>query len=78
MVHPKIFTIAYFEATLYFSRTEFILAHNNITISYYRHVNSLRLKLSVALKWASNTYRGTIYFAVGGTCTDTLNVFLVM
>ena len=28
-------------------------AHNNITKSYFVHVNSLRLKLSVASKWAS-------------------------
>ena len=30
-----------------------LLAHNNITISYYVQVNSLRLKSSVASKWAS-------------------------
>ena len=29
-----------------------LLAHNNITISYYVQVNSLRLKSSVASKWA--------------------------
>ena len=30
-----------------------LLAHNNITICYYGQVNSLRLKLNVASKWAS-------------------------
>ena len=30
-----------------------LLAHNNITMSYYGQVNSLRLKSSVASKWAS-------------------------
>ena len=29
-----------------------LLAHNSITISYYGQVNSVRLKSSVALKWA--------------------------
>ena len=29
-----------------------LLAHNNITITYYVQVNSLRLKLSVVSKWA--------------------------
>ena len=29
-----------------------ILAHNDITIRYYGKVNSLRLKLNVASKWA--------------------------
>ena len=44
-----------------------LLAHNNITISYNGHVNSLRMKLSVASKWASKHLLGTIYFAVDGT-----------
>ena len=30
-----------------------LLAHNNITISYYVQVNSLRLKPTVVRKWAS-------------------------
>ena len=30
-----------------------LLVHNNITISYYGQVNSLRLKSSVDSKWAS-------------------------
>ena len=44
-----------------------LLAHNNITISYYMQVNSLRLKSSVASKWASKHLWGTIYFAVDST-----------
>ena len=45
-----------------------LLAHNNITISYYVQVNSLRLKPTVVRKWASiNACVGTIYFAVDGT-----------
>ena len=35
-----------------------LLAHNNITISYYVQVNSLWLKSSVALKWASKITLG--------------------
>ena len=30
----------------------YLLAHNNITISYYVKVNSLRLKSNVASKWS--------------------------
>ena len=37
----------------YFISTIYLFAHNNITIRYYRQVNSLRLKSSVASKWAS-------------------------
>ena len=35
-----------------------LLAHNNITISFYVQVNSLRLRSRVALKWQVNTFRG--------------------
>ena len=35
-----------------------LLAHNNITISYYVEVNSLRLKSSVTSKWASKHHWG--------------------
>ena len=41
-----------------------LLAHNNVTISFYMQVNSLWLKSNVASKWASETFGGTIYFAV--------------
>ena len=34
---------------------------------YYGQVNSLRLKSSVALKWASKNIWGTIYFTVDST-----------
>ena len=45
-----------------------ILAHYNITISYYVQVNSLWLKSNVVSKWASKKLWGvTIYFAVDGT-----------
>ena len=44
-----------------------LLAHNNITISYYVQVNSQRLKSTVASKWASKHLCGTNYFAFDGT-----------
>ena len=44
-----------------------LLAHNIIIISYYVRLNSLRLKKSVASKWASKNLWGTIYFVVDGT-----------
>ena len=44
-----------------------LLAHNNLWLCYYGQVNSLRLKSSVASKWASNTFAGTINFAGDGT-----------
>ena len=66
------FLLANFEATLDFSRTKCtILAHNNITKSYYVLVDSLQLKSTVTLKWARNTLiQGNIYFAVDGTWFD--------
>ena len=36
---------------------------NKFDLCYNRQVNSLRLKSSVASKWASNTYGGNIIFA---------------
>ena len=44
-----------------------LLAHINSWLCYYGQVNSLRLKSSVASKWASKHLWGTIYFVVGGT-----------
>ena len=38
-----------------------LIAHNNITISYFVQVNSLRLKSSVASKWASTIFGGNIF-----------------
>ena len=35
-----------------------LLAHNNITVSYYLQANSLLLKSSVASKWASKNIWG--------------------
>ena len=35
-----------------------LLAHNNITISYYVQVNSLQLKSRVASTWSSKHLRG--------------------
>ena len=35
-----------------------LLGHNNITISYYVQVNSLRLKSNVASKWTSKLLWG--------------------
>ena len=37
---PQMCILAYFEATFYFSRSEFT-CNNNITINYYMQVNSL-------------------------------------
>ena len=51
--HPQRCLLAHFEATLDFSRSEFNCPYINITISYYGQVNSLRLKASVATKWAT-------------------------
>ena len=58
---------AHFESTYVILSVANLLAHNNITISYYMQVNSLRLNLSVASKWARKHLWGTIYFAVVGT-----------
>ena len=58
--------LAHFEAS-FFLTVASLLAHNNITISYYGQVNSQRLKSKVASKWASKHLCGTIYFAVDGT-----------
>ena len=48
---PQRSLLAHFEATHDFSVFD-LLTHNNITISYCGQVNSLRLKSSVASKWA--------------------------
>ena len=55
-----------FEAIIYLAVVN-LLVHNNITISYYGQVNSLRLRSNVASKWESKYLWGTIYFAVVGT-----------
>ena len=47
---PQRCLLAHSAATLYFSHSEFILTHNNITISYYVQVNLLLLKSNVASK----------------------------
>ena len=49
--YPQMCLLAHFEATLDLAVAN-LLAHNNITLSYYRQVNSLRIKSSVASKWA--------------------------
>ena len=54
-----------------------LLAHNNITNSYYVQVNLLQLESSVSSKWASKHLWGTIYFAVDGT-RDNSDVVSVM
>ena len=36
-----------------------LLSHNNIVTSYYVHVNSIRLKKSVASKWAGKHLWGS-------------------
>ena len=36
--------------------SEFTCTYNNITISYYGQVNSLRLKWNEASKWASKNF----------------------
>ena len=41
--------------------------HNNLWFRYYGQVNSLRLKSSVATKWASKHLWGTFNFADVGT-----------
>ena len=46
----------------YISGVRNLLAHNNITMSYYVQVNSLRLKLNVASKWASKHLWGNHLF----------------
>ena len=55
MVPPKIFYLFYLPISKLYSILAIsnLLAHNNISISYYVQVNSLRLKSSVTLKWAS-------------------------
>ena len=40
---------------------------NKFDFCYYGQVNSLRLKSSVALKWANKHIWGNIYFAGDGT-----------
>ena len=50
---PQRCLLAHFEATHDFSRIANLLVHNNISISYYAQVNSLRLKSSVASKWTN-------------------------
>ena len=40
---------------------------NKFDLCYYGQVSSLRLKSSVASKWASNHLLGNIYFAGDGT-----------
>ena len=61
---------AHFGAIFLFSAIANLLDHDNINISYYVQLNSLRLKSNVAWKWARKHlwgYGGTIYFAVDGT-----------
>ena len=48
---------------------------NKFDFCYYGQVNSLRLKLSVASKWASKHLWGTIYFAGDGTMSISWQVF---
>ena len=55
--YPQRCLLAHFKATLYFNVAN-VLAHNNVSICYYVQVNSLRLKSSVAWKWASIQLRG--------------------
>ena len=43
---------------------------NKFDFCYYGQVKWLRLKLSVASKWASGHLWGTIYFAVDGIHTE--------
>ena len=45
--YTQMYLLAHLEDTLYFTVAN-LLAHNNITISYYMQVNSLQLKSSVA------------------------------
>ena len=47
---------------------------NKFDFCYYGQVNSLRLKSSVASKWAVNTFGGTIYFAGDGPCFSCTNI----
>ena len=53
--YPRRFLLVHLEATLYFSRTKFTCP------SYYGQVNSLRLKLSVASKYASKNLLGVLF-----------------
>ena len=47
---------------------------SKIDFCYYGQVNSLRLKSSVASKWASNTtFGGAFYFAGDGTFNRIIN-----
>ena len=43
---------------------------NKFDFCYYGQVNSLRLKASVASKWASKHLWGNTYFAGDGTCSN--------
>ena len=51
------FLLAYFEATLDFSRSE-LIAHNNLWLVYYGLVNLVKLNSSVSSKWASKNLWG--------------------
>ena len=49
---PQSCILAHFEAT--FNSFEVnLLAHNDLWLSYYGQVNSLRLKSSIVSKWAN-------------------------
>ena len=51
--YPQMFLLAHFEDIHSILAVANLLAHNNITVIYYMQLNSLRLKSSVASKWAS-------------------------
>ena len=53
-----------------------LLALDNITISHYGQVNSLRLKLSEASKWTSKIIWGTIYFVVDDAYKSNMKTLL--
>ena len=53
---PKDFTSPFRSYTHFILAVPNLLAHNNITISYYGQVNSLLLKSSVASKWTTNHF----------------------
>ena len=57
------FLLAHFKATLYLNIAN-LLAHDNLTTSYYGQVNSLWLKSSVALKGASKLIWGYQLFGI--------------
>ena len=52
MVLPKVFTYPFQNYILFYPIAN-LLAHNNLITSFNVQVNSVRLKLNVALKWAS-------------------------